>query len=104
MHELLAASGAHYMVISAKPERIWTYEWLRFQRTGLVASYTKLSSGERELLWYDFRRRAAVLAGHPFREFFVTARYVEVVVPAGPAPGGLVPAFEEAPMPQAAEA
>ena len=33
---LLERVGAHYMVICAKPERVWTFEWIRFEHTGLV--------------------------------------------------------------------
>ena len=52
-------------------ERIWTFEWMRFARTGLSASYTKLAGAEHELLWYDFARKARILEGHPFRGFFL---------------------------------
>jgi N-acyl-L-homoserine lactone synthetase len=90
VHDLLVAAGARYMVICSKPERIWTYEWMRFQRTGLVARYAKLANTEHELLSYDFRRRAEILDGHPFADFFVRYRYPEVVVPPSAPPFGLV--------------
>jgi len=73
--------GAHHMVIASKRERIWTYEWLRFVRTGMVAAYGKLDDAEHELLAYDFRARFAVLEDHPFHEFFCDTQYPEVVVP-----------------------
>ena|SRR2546422_5496922 len=72
---------AEYMVIASKPERVWTYEWMRFRRTGLVACYAKLDYTDHELLTYDFRRAATILEGHPFRDFFVELEYAEVVVP-----------------------
>jgi N-acyl-L-homoserine lactone synthetase len=81
VHDLLAHVGAHFMVIAARPERIWTYKWMRFQSTGLKAMYDKLGRTEHELLWYDFRRAPVILEGHPFREFFVGAKYEEVVIP-----------------------
>src|SRR5262245_59540568 len=88
VHQVLMRLEAHYMVICSRPERLWTFEWMRFQRTGLSAHYRKLADAEHELLWYDFRRRAAILAGHPFREFFVAQEYPEVVVPESmPIPG-----------------
>ncbi len=83
VHQFLGRLDAHYMVICSRPERLWTFDWMRFQRTGLVAHYTKLADAAHELLWYDFRRRDAILEGHPFRDFFVTQEYAEVCVPAG---------------------
>ena len=88
VHQFLRRFEAHYMVICSRPERLWTFEWMRFQRTGLSAHYQKLADAEHELLWYDFRRRAAILEGHPFRDFFVAQDYPEVVVPEHmPVPG-----------------
>ena len=81
VHQFLRRVEAHYMVVCSRPERLWTFEWMRFQRTGLAAHYRKLADAEHELLWYDFRRRAAILAGHPFREFFVAQEYAEVLLP-----------------------
>lgn len=86
---------ADYMVICSRPERIWTFEWMRFARTGLTARYTKLGDTEHELLWYDFKRKAHILEGHPFRAFFLDLEYDEVSLPAAvPALGipGEVPA------------
>lgn len=82
VHQFLRRLEAHYMVICTRPERLWTFEWMRFQRTGLTARYTALADAEHDLLWYDFRQRAAILEGHPFREFFVDREYPEVRVPA----------------------
>ncbi|MCW5888942.1 MAG: GNAT family N-acetyltransferase [bacterium] len=68
---------ARNLVICAKPERVWTYEWMRFQRTGLSARYEKLAGGEHELLYFDLRRVAADLADHPFRPFLVGEAFPE---------------------------
>lgn len=89
VHQFLRRVEAHYMVICSRPERLWTFEWMRFRRTGLSAHYQKLADAEHELLWYDFRRRAAILEGHPFREFFVAQEYAEVLLPEHVPPLGL---------------
>jgi hypothetical protein len=81
VHDLLFALDARYMVIASKPERVWTYQWMRFKSTGLVKPYGKLAGAEHELLTYDMRRAPEILVGHPFREFFVSARYDEVELP-----------------------
>ena len=81
-HDFLCRMGAEYMVIASRPQQLWTYQWMRFASTGLVAKYGKLADSEHELLAYDFVRRAAILEGHPFRDFFLQARYAEVLLPA----------------------
>ena len=55
---------------------------MRFARTGRVACYGTLGGADHELLWYDFRRRAEILAEHPFAAFFLDTRYAEVEQPA----------------------
>jgi len=85
----LQSIDAHYMVICARPERLWTFEWMRFTRTGMVAHYGVLANTPHELLWYDFRRAASILEGHPFRDFFVEMDYAEVLVPPHAPPLGL---------------
>jgi N-acyl-L-homoserine lactone synthetase len=77
----LESLDADYMVICSKPEKIWTYTWMRFQSTGLRATYEKLNNAEHELLWYDFRHAAEILEGHPFQPFFVELDYDQVVIP-----------------------
>jgi len=82
----LARIGARVMVICARPEKTWTYEWLRFERTGLTAPYGKLGNAPHELLACDFRRwcdgRGEVaFHDHPFRDFFA-GEHPEVIVPA----------------------
>jgi len=80
---------AEYMVICSKPERIWTFEWMRFARTGLTARYTKLADAEHDLLWYDFKRKEEILEGLPFRRFFLEIEYDEVLLPARVPPLGI---------------
>jgi N-acyl-L-homoserine lactone synthetase len=73
--------GASKLVIASKPERIWTYEWLRFQRTGRTAQYGALDAVEHELLTFDFRKMAANFAGNPCDEFLRKFDDREVVLP-----------------------
>ena len=81
VHTFLASLEAAYMVIASKPERVWTYEWMRFERTGQSARYGQLDGAEHELLWYDFERAPVILEGHPFRAFFIDLDYREVLLP-----------------------
>ena len=81
VHTLLKRIDAQYMIIASKPERVWTYEWMRFRHIGLTAPYGKLDFSEHTLLSYDFRHAPQILEGHPFREFFVSMSYAEVVLP-----------------------
>jgi N-acyl-L-homoserine lactone synthetase len=85
----MRALGAHQLVIASKAARVWTYEWLRFRRTGILANYGTLDSVEHELLTYDFRRADATFEGHPFEAFFTTMHYREVHLPAQLPPLGL---------------
>ena len=78
---LLKRVGAHYMVICAKPERVWTFEWMRFEHTGLTACYEKLDNAEHALLAYDFVRQNEILAGHPFEAFWVDYEHPQVTIP-----------------------
>ena len=78
---LLKRMGAHYMVICAKPERVWTFEWMRFEHTGLTARYEKLNNAEHALLAYDFVRQNEILSDHPFRAFWVDFQHPQVHIP-----------------------
>jgi len=72
--------GARHAVVCSKEERIWTYEWLCFRRTGLVASYAKLANAAHELLTVELqelRQRRE----HPLWEFVFTSRPAEMVLP-----------------------
>jgi len=72
--------GAHDAVVCSKEERIWTYEWLCFRRSGMAASYAKLGNAKHELLTADMRE----LHGHrehPLWEFVYATRSPEIVLP-----------------------
>jgi hypothetical protein len=71
--------NADSLVICSKAERIWTYEWLNFRRTGIVADYGKLGNAPHELLVNDFPRHREQFRGHPFEEFMVCEGLPEVV-------------------------
>ena len=78
---LLQRMGGHYMVICAKPERVWTFEWIRFEHTGLTARYEKLNSAEHALLAYDFKREKETMSDHPLRAYWLDIDYPQVIVP-----------------------
>jgi len=78
---LLERVGAHYMVICAKPERVWTFEWMRFEHTGLTARYEKLSGAEHALLAYDFTQEHETMSDHPLRAYWLDIQYPQVNVP-----------------------
>ena len=86
---LLERLGAHYMVICAKPERVWTFEWIRFEHTGLTARYEKLNGAEHALLAYDFRAEVETMSDHPLRAYWLDIVYPQVVVPKKLPPLGL---------------
>ncbi len=79
--DCLERMNAHYMVVASKPERVWTYRWLCFASTGLVTRYEKLDNAEHELLTCYCRDRRALAKDHPFKDFFLEARYPEIIVP-----------------------
>ncbi len=79
--QMLDVVGSHYMVICAKPERIWTFEWIRFRRTGLTARYEKLGNAEHELLSFDVRGATEIMDGHPFRGLFMGPAMPQLEVP-----------------------
>lgn len=86
---LLERIGAHYMVICAKPERVWTFEWIRFEHTGLTARYEKLNNAEHALLAYDFTREVETMSDHPLRAYWLDIQYPQVNVPKRLPPLGL---------------
>ena len=81
MNFVMNQLGAEYIVVCSKEERIWTYEWLRFQRSGIVARYTKLGNAEHELLTMDLRRRLAEHSDHRLFEFIFESDHPEVSLP-----------------------
>jgi len=82
VHHVLREMSARHMVIASRAQQLWTYHWLRFESTGIVARYGKLADAEHELLYCDYSRHAAVMEGHPFKEFLLDSMHPEVVVPA----------------------
>ncbi len=82
VRQMLDRIGVRRMVICSKPERLWTFEWLRFRRTGLRAGYDKLAGAEHELLCCEVREAAPTLADHPFRPFLEGRDFAEVERPA----------------------
>lgn len=78
---ILAAIDAPHMVIASKPERIWTYEWLGFKRTGRTAQYGALDSSQHELLSIEVAKAAEGLAANPFKDFFMELDCPELVLP-----------------------
>jgi hypothetical protein len=81
MNLVMNRLGAEYIVVCSTEERIWTYEWLRFQRSGIVANYTKLGNKEHELLTMDLRRRLAEHSDHRLFEFIFESEHPEVSLP-----------------------
>ncbi|HYR97182.1 MAG TPA: hypothetical protein VEM57_10620 [Candidatus Binatus sp.] len=73
--------GIDYIVVCSKEERIWTYEWLRFQRSGLVARYEKLGNSEHELLTMDIRRGLREHRDHRLWEFLFESTLPELIIP-----------------------
>ena len=73
--------GADFVVVCSKEERIWTYEWLRFQRSGIVARYGKLGDAEHELLTMDIRRRLNEHRDHRLWDFLFETDHPEITIP-----------------------
>lgn len=92
--QIMRKTGARFMVVASKPERIWTYEWLWFVRSGITARYTKLAGAEHELLWSDFRKSVKQIDRHAFADFFRDIDYREVLVPTRMPGFGIVPDVE----------
>src|SRR5262249_45825428 len=90
---MLQRFNGHYMVVCSKPERVWTYEWLKFRRTGLTARYEKLKGAEHALLWEAFQYEARHVGSHAFGDLFL-GEYPETIMPASIPPLGIVPESE----------
>jgi len=103
-HFVVAATGAEHAIVCSKPERIWSYEWMRFKRTGIVARYTKLGGCEHELLSSDLRRGVGMHSDHRYWAFFFEIDHPEVMLPARlPEPGlGNQAAFQQLPLKRSA--
>jgi len=96
-YEFAHALGIEREVVCSKAERMWTYQSMGFQSTGITAQYEKLKGAEHELLWHDFREAGTWLAGNPFHELFCDLQFDEIVVPTSVPPLGLI---EEPAMPE----
>jgi N-acyl-L-homoserine lactone synthetase len=81
VHELLVRLGCRHLVLCSKPERVWTYEWMRFRHTGLTARYEKLAGAAHELLSLDYKSWLETVDDHPFCGFFRDFHYDEVELP-----------------------
>jgi hypothetical protein len=82
IHFMKDVAGVHQVLICSKPERVWTFEWVAYRRTGLAAPYGSLGNAIHELMTYDFRPGFERHADHPFFEFFFTSRHAEIELPA----------------------
>ena len=72
--------GAERAVVCSKDERVFTYEWLSFERTGLSARYTKLANAEHHLLTADLRAMRS-RRDHELWQLIFGMRPAEVVLP-----------------------
>ena len=73
--------GAAHVVMCAREERIWTFEWLRFQRTGMVARYAMLGNVEHELLTMDVGTRLHDHDDLGLAEFLFDTDHPEIKLP-----------------------
>jgi hypothetical protein len=79
--QLLDVVGAQHALLCAKPERVWTFEWTGYRRSGLSATYGKLGNAEHELMTCDLRKSEEIMEGHPFAAIFVGSALPQVEVP-----------------------
>ncbi len=74
--------GIDTVVVCAKPERVSTYEWIGFERTGRSAPYRALDGALHELLVSRVGSAIENSRGrHRFWEFFMESDDPEIVVP-----------------------
>jgi len=86
--QLLIRAGTKRAVVCAKPERVWSYSWMRFQQTGVQMPYVKLGGAPHELLLCDMRYGVSVYDDHRFYDFFVASVSPEIHIPETlPVPG-----------------
>lgn len=78
---------ARWVVIASGPEQVDTYQWLAFERTGIISEYEALGGAPHELLWHDFQKHGS-FESHPLAGFFGPAPRPEIQMPDKlPAPG-----------------
>ena len=80
---------ASHVVICAKPERSFSFQWLGFTRTGLTARYAKLANAEHELLTCDVRGDMEQHRAHRYWQFVFEIEHREIVLPSRVPPCGL---------------
>jgi hypothetical protein len=73
--------GALHVVLCAREERIWAFEWLHFQRSGMVARYAKLGNVDYELLIMDVADRLAGEEDQALTEFLFDSEHPEIKMP-----------------------
>jgi len=73
--------GMKFVVVAAKPDRAFTYEWLRFKRTGMKGSYGALDGAEHEVLYMDLRDQLHGHTDHQLYTYFFGMEHAEVRVP-----------------------
>ena len=88
-YELAMMVGSERQIVCSKAERLWSYESMGFQRTGITKSYEKLNGTVHELLSHDFSKVLDEVTGNPFQELW-SVRLDEVIVPTDVPPLGLV--------------
>jgi N-acyl-L-homoserine lactone synthetase len=69
------------VIVCAKPERVSTYEWIGFDRTGRSAPYRALGGLEHELLVTNPGAAIARSRDHRFWDFFVETDDPEIILP-----------------------
>jgi N-acyl-L-homoserine lactone synthetase len=76
------ALGADQVVVCARPERVWSYEWIGFERTGRMAAYRKLGGLPHELMVSHIGAAIERSRDHRFWDFFMECDDSEIVLPA----------------------
>jgi hypothetical protein len=77
----VVALGTDRVIVCAKPERVWTYEWIGFERTGRSAPYRKLGGAPHELLFTPVGAAISRSRDHRFWDFFIESDDAEIVMP-----------------------
>lgn len=74
--------GADRVIVCAREERVWTYEWIGFERTGRSAPYRKLGGAPHELMVNRVGAALERSRDHRFWDFFMAADDPEIEMPA----------------------
>jgi hypothetical protein len=89
---------AEYVVICSKPERVLTYQWLRFDVVGQRRPYVKLKGAEHELMVCDVRGGPQRYRDHRYWDCFFEVHHPQILV-GEPVPGLGLDCLTEAPPP-----